>query len=185
MIKIVLGILQALAKVFFVIMSLSVALLVGLLWFKFFQEGGRLSLDAIDVSILVSGKALPESTVESLKAALNESTFTATLALAGFTLFMVFLVVPFYLVKQFLLNLSLDKWFVEGNTPRLRYLSFYFIGLALLEAVGYFTGLFLPGPTSVKLSFEPGYLLIGLGTLLLSYMYQQGVKLRQEAEMTV
>lgn len=185
MIKIVLGILQALAKVFFVLMSLSVVILLCLAWFKFSQEGGKLPLDALDLNILVADKALSEGAIESLKASLNESTFTATLVLTGFTIFMLFLVFPFYLVKQFLLNLTPEKWFVEENTARLRYLAFYFIGLALLKAAGYFAGLYLPGATSVKLSVEPGSFLLGLGILLLSYMYQQGVRLRQETDMTV
>ena len=185
MIKIVLGILQALAKVFFVLMSLSVIILLSVVWFKFFQEGGRLPLDALDLNVVVFGKALSEGAIESLKAALNERVFTATLVLVGFTLFMLFLVIPFYLVKQFLVNLSPEKWFVEENTVRLRYLALYFISLALLEAAAYFAGLSLPGANSIKLSVEPGNFLVGIGILVLSYMYQQGVKLRQEADLTV
>lgn len=185
MVKVVLGILQALARVFFVIMSVGVICLLSILWFKFFEQGGYIPLDAIDVSITVSGQALSESAVEGLKAALNESTIKASLALTGFTVFSLFLLLPFYLVQQILLSLKHDKWFAEGNTKRLKYLAFYFIAMALLEVAVYSAGFYFVRKPTLGLSFEPGYLLISMGILLLSYMHQQGVKLRQEADLTV
>jgi hypothetical protein len=185
MIKVVLGILQALARAFFVIMSVGVICLLSILWLKFFKEGGKLSLDAIDVNVFISGQALSESAVEGLKAALNESTLKASLALAGFTVFCLFLLLPFYLVQQILLSLKHDKWFAEGNTKRLKYLAFYFITMALLEVAVYSVGFYFVRKPTLGLSFEPGYLLISLGILLLSYMHQQGVKLRQETDLTV
>lgn len=185
MIKIVLGFLQAIAKAFLVIVSLAIVFMLCLVWFKFFQEGGRIPLDAVDATIIISGETLPEHMVENISAVLNESSFTAALVLSGFSFLMVFTLLPFYLVQQFLANLAPEKWFAEENTKHLKLLAFYFIVIAVLELVGYIAASYLLDETSVKLSAEPGYFLTGLGVLLLSYMYQQGVKLRQEAEMTV
>ena len=109
MIKIVLGFLQAIAKAFFVIASLAVVGLLCLVWFKFFQEGGHIPLDAVDTTITISGEALPEHMAERISAVLNESRLTAVLVLSGFSFLMVFTLLPFYLVQQFWVILLLKN----------------------------------------------------------------------------
>ena len=82
-------------------------------------------------------------------------------------------------------NLAPEKWFAEENTKHLKLLAFYFVVVAVLELAGYIAARFLLDEVAVTVSAEPGYFLTGLGILVLSYMNQQGVKLRQEADMTV
>lgn len=186
--KTVLGLLQGLAKAFFVITSVAITLLLGIIWFNFFKEGGRIPVGSESLTIVVSGYSLPGETVRDLLNAANQSAFTAAFLLSVFTLFLGATLFPFYLIMQFSLTLHPGQWYVEGNIQRLRYLAIYFLVLAIVDALSYPVAILLFDNPFGKISFdlsELSYFFIGLGILLLSYMYQQGVKLRQEADLTV
>lgn len=187
--KIVLGILQGFSKAFFAIYVLAIFLMIVGLWGVFFVRGGQAPLDAGFLGIIFFGQELSGGAVEYLLELVNTNVFTATLTLVVISLFLLFTVWSLYVLKKFLLALRHDQWFHERNTIRLRYLSVYFFLLAVLNILLSFLAFkFLEGHSmDLSLSFSSGlnYGMLGAGLLMLSYMHQQGVKLREEAELIV
>lgn len=184
-----LKILQFVAQLTFVLSSAFLIVLALVAWWMYFTEGARIPLDVSSLNIVIFGQAVSEEAVGYLLSYLNQNFLTAGLSLLIFTLFLGLTLLPVYWIKQFLLALKPGHWFVQANTKRLRYLAVYFLALAATDALLYVVGLLFFGNAFVEISFgnfsEMSYFLTGFGVLVLSYMYQHGVKLREEAELTV
>lgn len=184
--KIILGVLQGLARAVFVISVTATVILVTVCWVLFFKNRMQIALD----EIIVFGQGLSEEEVRELLVLINTNTYMAVLSVAGFSILLLFSLWPLYLVKEFLLALSPEQWFHEQNTLRLRYLAIYFFVIALVDVLAYGLSFVLLEGHNKGVSFGISsevlvYFILGPGLLLLSYVYHQGVKLRQEAELTV
>ncbi len=184
--KIILGILQGLARAFFVLSATATVVLVVVCWILFFKNGMQIALE----EIIVFGQGLSEQEVVALLRVINANNYLAILFVAGFSILLFFSLWPLYLTKEFLLALRSDQWFHERNTLRLHYLAIYFFVMALLDVLVYCLSFVLlegsKGGLTLGISSEfLIYFILGPGLLLLSFMHQQGVKLRQEAELIV
>lgn len=178
-----LTIVQALSRAVFGISVIVVIVMTAFLWWSFFREEGQLALDATKVSLTLYGEEISSEVAEELILAINKNSYTAGFALFSFTAMLFFSLLPVYLVMKIVLSLKPEQWFNAANTKRLRYLAYYCFCVAIFSiGVPLMLGQLVDRAT-IKIEFS--YFSVGLGVLLLSYMHQQGVKLREEAELTV
>lgn len=179
-----LAIVQALSRAAFGISVIVVIIMTAFLWLSFFREGGQLALDAAQATLTISGEKISSEVTEELILAVNKSSYIAGFVLFGFTAMMFLFLLPVYLVMKIVLSLKPEQWFNAANTNRLRYLAYYCFCVGIFS-IGAQLVLRLLVVQQVTLKTELHYFFIGLGVLLLSYMHQQGVKLREEAEFIV
>lgn len=180
--NLVLSLAQVLSKIIFYILVFGVLILLFFLWKAVILEG-QLNISPERVTIRIFNQELSPDQRDVLLHWLNQNRLAASLTTLALTIILPIFLLPFFWIQQVINSLTLNNWFVEENTSRLKKLGFYFIGMTILGLLFKFSLSLILDSLNLDFSFYLIYWSILF--FLLSYMNQQGVQLSKEAELTV
>lgn len=129
--------------------------------------------------------SVPESEMSPWLSAVTVAMYVCIITL--FILLMIQLI-------RFILNINKERIFVNDNVKRLKRFGWYLLGISALTCIAGLTkelmlrgmGLQLQGYTlSAYWNFPWTYLLLGLMSLLMARVWERGIKLKEEHELTI
>lgn len=161
-----------------------------------FESSSDLMLQPRDTITFDDGRSLPVI-VRRAYVLVEDSKLPHTPVYIGEIAFLLSLVCLVLLIIQFvkfIVNINRGKIFVEDNIKRLRRVSYYLIGISLLNVIAglsheylvHSTGLTLEGYSiSAFWALPFSNLLLGLLALLVAQVWSRGIELEEEVKFTV
>lgn len=161
-----------------------------------FESNSDLMLQPRDTITFDDGRSLPVI-VRRAYVLVEDSKLPHTPVYIGEIAFLLSLVCLVLLIIQFvkfIVNINRGKIFVEDNIKRLRRVSYYLIGISLLNVIAglsheylvHSTGLTLEGYSiSAFWALPFSNLLLGLLALLVAQVWSRGIELEEEVKFTV